>query len=78
MTRLVPNLKPVEDCIDVSCYKKNNNPNPLSDPVKIFKNSNISEFQVPKEVCSKQQLPPRKIKKPVNKKWCYTPEPEIY
>ena len=35
-------------------------------------------FQVPKEVCSKQQLPPRKIKKPVNKKWCYTPEPEIY
>ena len=22
VTRLVPNLKPVEDCIDVSCYKK--------------------------------------------------------
>ena len=47
MTRLVPNLKPVEDCIDV-----------------------------PKEICSNQKLPPRTVKKPVTKTWCYTPEPE--
>ena len=47
VTRLVPNLKPVEECTDV-----------------------------PKEVCSKNKLPPRVVKKPVTKKWCYSPEPE--
>jgi hypothetical protein len=47
VTRLVPNLKPVEECTDV-----------------------------PKEVCSRNKLPPRVIKKPVTKKWCYSTEPE--
>jgi hypothetical protein len=31
---------------------------------------------VPKEVCTRSQSNPRKVKKPVIKKWCYTPSPE--
>lgn len=31
---------------------------------------------VPKEVCTRSQTNPRKVKKPVIKKWCYTPSPE--
>jgi len=31
---------------------------------------------VPKEVCSRQQTNPRKVKRPVIKKWCYIPSEE--
>jgi len=31
---------------------------------------------VPKEVCTRSRVNPRKIKKPVVKKWCYIPSPE--
>ena len=31
---------------------------------------------VPKEVCTRSQTNPRKVKKPVVKKWCYTPTEE--
>ena len=31
---------------------------------------------VPKEVCVRSRTNPRKVKKPVIKKWCYTPSPE--
>ena len=31
---------------------------------------------VPKEVCSRSKSNPRKIKKPVIKKWCYVPSKE--
>ena len=44
VTKLVPLLKPAENCIDI-----------------------------PKEVCSRSRKNPRKISKPVIKKWCYTP-----
>lgn len=44
VTKLVPLLKPVENCIDI-----------------------------PKEVCSRSRTNPRKIQKPVVKKWCYVP-----
>ncbi len=47
VTKLVPNLKPTENCIDV-----------------------------PKEVCSRSRKNPRRVQKPVLKKWCYTPTPE--
>ena len=47
MTKLVPKLKPVEECTDV-----------------------------PKEICEKTKGNPRKVLKPINKKWCYTPSPE--
>jgi len=33
-------------------------------------------MEVPKEVCSRQQANPRKVKRPVIKKWCYTPSEE--
>eukprot|EP00096_Caligus_rogercresseyi_P009919 TRINITY_DN346_c0_g1_i7.p1 TRINITY_DN346_c0_g1~~TRINITY_DN346_c0_g1_i7.p1 ORF type:complete len:382 (-),score=97.95 TRINITY_DN346_c0_g1_i7:466-1611(-) len=31
---------------------------------------------VPKEICSRTKRNPRKVKKPVVKRWCYTPKPE--
>ena len=47
VTKLVPKLTPVEECVDV-----------------------------PKEVCQKSKGNPRKVVKPVTKKWCYTPSEE--
>lgn len=47
VTKLVPNLQPNEECVDV-----------------------------PKEVCVRSEGPPRKVSKPVVKKWCYTPTKE--
>jgi len=44
ITKLVPFLKPVEECVDI-----------------------------PKEVCSRSRKNPRKVQKPVIKKWCYVP-----
>ena len=44
VTKLVPQLQPKEECVDV-----------------------------PKEVCNRSKANPRKVKKPVIKKWCYTP-----
>eukprot|EP00095_Tigriopus_kingsejongensis_P012048 maker-scaffold90_size386344-snap-gene-1.24 protein:Tk12048 transcript:maker-scaffold90_size386344-snap-gene-1.24-mRNA-1 annotation:"hypothetical protein" len=44
VTKLVPVLKPSEECVDI-----------------------------PKEVCSRSRANPRKVKKPVVKKWCYVP-----
>ena len=29
---------------------------------------------VPREVCTKSQTKPKKVKKPSIKKWCYTPD----
>merc|ERR1719471_487753 len=46
-TKLVPVLKPRENCVDV-----------------------------PKEVCVRMRSNPRPVKKPVIKKWCYTPTEE--
>lgn len=46
-TKLVPVLKPVDNCVDV-----------------------------PKEVCVRMRTNPRKVKRPVIKKWCYVPTPE--
>jgi len=46
-TKLVPVLKPVDNCIDV-----------------------------PKEVCVRMRTNPRKVKRPVIKKWCYVPTEE--
>ena len=31
---------------------------------------------VPKEVCARSQTNPRRVKRPVIKKWCYTPSAE--
>lgn len=47
VTKLVPILKPKEECLDV-----------------------------PKEVCQRIRGAPKKIKKPVIKKWCYVPSKE--
>ena len=47
MTKLVPKLTPVEECVDV-----------------------------PKEVCQRSKGNPRKVLKPVTKKWCYVPSEE--
>ena len=47
VTKLVPQLKPHESCVDV-----------------------------PKEVCTRSRTNPRKVKKPVIKKWCYNASPE--
>jgi len=47
VTKLVPNLKPVEECVDV-----------------------------PKEICHRSRTNPRRVAKPVLKKWCYTPSEE--
>ncbi|CAB4056212.1 unnamed protein product [Lepeophtheirus salmonis] len=44
ITKLVPSLKPVKECVDI-----------------------------PKEVCSHSRKNPRKVQKPVVKKWCYVP-----
>lgn len=44
VTKLVPLLKPVTECVDI-----------------------------PKEVCSRSRTNPRKVQKPVVKKWCYVP-----
>lgn len=44
VTKLVPQLKPAEECVDI-----------------------------PKEVCSRSRTNPRKVQKPVVKKWCYVP-----
>ena len=44
VTKLVPLLKPVQECVDI-----------------------------PKEVCSRSRTNPRKVQKPVVKKWCYVP-----
>merc|ERR1712136_129261 len=43
VTKLVPLLKPRENCLDI-----------------------------PKEVCSRRRTSPRKVQKPVVKRWCYT------
>ena len=47
VTKLVPQLKPTENCIDI-----------------------------PKEVCSRLRKNPRKVSKPIVKRWCYTPTKE--
>jgi len=47
VTKLVPLLKPQEECVDI-----------------------------PKEVCSRSRVNPRKVQKPVVKKWCYVPTEE--
>ena len=47
VTKLVPLLKPTEECVDI-----------------------------PKEVCSRARTNPRKVQKPVVKKWCYVPTEE--
>lgn len=47
VTKLVPLLKPAEECVDI-----------------------------PKEVCVRSRTNPRRIQKPVIKKWCYTPTKE--
>ncbi len=47
VTKLVPRLKPTENCVDV-----------------------------PKEVCVRNRVNPRRVQKPVIKKWCYTPTRE--
>ena len=44
VTKLVPQLKPAEECVDI-----------------------------PKEVCNRSRTNPRKVQKPVVKKWCYVP-----
>ena len=46
VTKLVPFLKPAEECVDI-----------------------------PKEVCSRSRKNPRKVQKPVVKKWCYVRVP---
>ena len=33
-------------------------------------------LDVPKEVCTRSRSNPRKVQKPVVKKWCYTPSEE--
>ena len=43
VTKLVPLLKPRENCLDI-----------------------------PKEVCGRSRTNPRKVQKPIVKKWCYT------
>ena len=47
VTKLVPRLTPVEECVDV-----------------------------PREVCQKGRGNPRRVVKPVTKKWCYVPSQE--
>jgi len=47
VTKLVPLLKPSEECVDI-----------------------------PKEVCARSRTNPRKVQKPVVKKWCYVPTEE--
>merc|ERR1712168_1325765 len=47
VTKLVPLLKPAEECVDI-----------------------------PKEVCARSRTNPRKVQKPVVKKWCYVPTEE--
>jgi len=47
VTKLVPLLKPSEECVDI-----------------------------PKEVCARSRTNPRKVQKPVIKKWCYVPTEE--
>jgi len=47
VTKLVPLLKPAEECVDI-----------------------------PTEVCSRSRSNPRKVQKPIVKKWCYVPTPE--
>ena len=47
VTKLVPVLKPTEECVDI-----------------------------PKEVCSRSRINPRKERIPVLKKWCYIPTQE--
>jgi len=47
VTKLVPLLKPTEECVDI-----------------------------PKEVCARSRTNPRKVQKPVVKKWCYVPTAE--
>ena len=47
VTKLVPQLQPVQECLDV-----------------------------PKEVCSRSKTNPRRVKRPVIKKWCYVPSQE--
>ena len=47
VTKLVPFLKPTEECVDV-----------------------------PEEVCTRSRTNPKVVKKPVVKKWCYTPKNE--
>lgn len=47
VTKLVPHLRPVKECVDV-----------------------------PKEVCARSRGNPRRVPKPVIKKWCYVPTAE--
>merc|ERR1719219_924207 len=47
VTKLVPLLKPAEECVDI-----------------------------PKEVCVRNRVNPRRVQKPIIKKWCYTPSKE--
>ena len=47
MTKLVPLLKPAEECVDI-----------------------------PKEVCVRNRVNPKRVQKPIIKKWCYTPTKE--
>ena len=47
MTKLVPLLKPAEECVDI-----------------------------PKEVCVRNRVNPKRVQKPIIKKWCYTPTAE--
>jgi len=47
VTKLVPLLKPAEECVDI-----------------------------PKEVCVRSRTNPRRVQKPIIKKWCYTPSEE--
>jgi hypothetical protein len=32
--------------------------------------------ETPKEVCTRSRRNPRRVNRPIIKKWCYTPEPE--
>lgn len=33
-------------------------------------------MEIPKEICVRAKVNPRKIKRPIVKKWCYTPREE--
>ena len=66
VTTLVPKLQPSEECVDV--------PKEVSGVPTPFCHLNDENFSpLSLQVCSRSKVNPRKVAKPVVKKWCYTP-----
>ena len=79
VTKLVPKLKPSEECVDVPKEMCDLEPrNTCQFVTKLVPKLEPSEecVDVPKEICARARGSPVKVQRPTIKRWCYVASKE--